>query len=381
LTAAAILEEFEKKYRTLLQKKAACIQSTHHSQVHSIFLIDFQRFLFKECILVVNHSRVLNPQRAFKSKVRWAFTLTELLASIAIIGLLLAILLPAVQSARESARRTQCRSNLRQIGVALHNYEALWKTFPACGVMGVSWEVAILPQIDQAALYRLVDLMAEDRTAKLRETSVKLYVCPSDGAPEIFHGAVTVAATSYLGNSGTGALFKSPNGVFNHFYTNSTLYTESAVTYADVTDGLSATAAVSECLHSMGFGSSDRLRFAWNLPQEFSASETESFVTMCQSIPAEPWASGWGGDPFSHGFEWVFGDIGSSTYNHMLVPMQPSCMNGTSVQSGIYSAGSAHQSHVNVLFCDGHVQQVTSSVDVKLWRAIGSRNGSESIQF
>lgn len=335
---------------------------------------------------MVSYFRVLHRKRATKSKVRRSrgFTLTELLASIAIIGLLVAILLPAVQSAREAARRTQCRSNLRQIGVALHNYEALWKTFPACGVQGMSWEVAILPQIDQAALYRLIDPMAgplpEDRTAKIRGTSIKLYVCPSDGAPEIFHGAVTVAATSYLGNSGTGALFKSPNGVFNHF-TSSNVYSESAVTYADVTDGLSATAAVSECLHSMGFGSQDRLRVAWFLPQEFDASETESFVTMCQSIPAEPVASGFGGDPFAHGFEWVFGDIGFSTYNHMLVPMQPSCLNGNAVQTGIYSAGSAHQSHVNVLFCDGHVQQVTSSVDVKLWRAIGSRNGSESVQF
>jgi prepilin-type N-terminal cleavage/methylation domain-containing protein len=259
----------------------------------------------------------LRPIFNSANRVR-GFTLVEVLVSIAIIALLTGLLLPAIQSARESARRAQCQSNLHQIGIALHNYESIYKCFPACGVQGISWEVAILPQMDRTTLYQKIDYLAKDRTANLKGVSVEAYLCPSDTAPTVFQSIFPVAATSYLGNSGTGILAKKANGVFNHFSSPfPNLYTEDPVRFADITDGLSTTAAVSECLHSIGGKPGDRLRVVWNTSRSYLNTEVDQFVEECKSVPSQPTTLGWVGSPIAHGYSWVFGDIGYSTYNHI----------------------------------------------------------------
>jgi prepilin-type processing-associated H-X9-DG protein len=314
---------------------------------------------------------------------RTGITAVELLAAIAITAILLALLLPAVQLARESARQAQCRSHLRQIGIALHNYDSSYGMWPAgCGVNGISWHVAILPQIDHAALFQQLNPSAGlMSTAPFAHVPLPLFLCTSDSAPTVFDGAVVFAATSYLGNSGTGVLSNGYDGMFRHLIPcKPELYSEGPIRSADVFDGLSTTAAISEVLHSVGSTSNDRLRIVWNLPVAYTPTETSQFRAECSSLPQQPDLSGWGGSGIAHGWRWVRGEIGYSTYNHVLTPMQPSCFNRSQVQEGIYSSASAHKSSVNVLYSDGHVQPCSPHVDSRIWTAIGSRNGSESVQ-
>lgn len=125
-------------------------------------------------------------------KSRRAFTLVELLVVIAIIGILIALLLPAVQSAREAARKTQCISHLKQMGVALHNYHDVEKSFPPGGITEgpccntksrVSWTISILPYIEQQALYERYDMRVfnEDPPNEfVRQAEVAIYQCPSE---------------------------------------------------------------------------------------------------------------------------------------------------------------------------------------------------------
>jgi prepilin-type N-terminal cleavage/methylation domain-containing protein/prepilin-type processing-associated H-X9-DG protein len=138
---------------------------------------------------------------------RRALTLIELLVVITIIGVLIALLLPAVQAAREAARQAQCASNLRQIGLAIHNYHAARGCFPhgninrsagACPGMGEpassystrfgNWAIAILPYLEQNALYERYDLRYYNEAAEnraVRETAVAVYGCPSDPSPRL----------------------------------------------------------------------------------------------------------------------------------------------------------------------------------------------------
>lgn len=313
---------------------------------------------------------------------RPGFTMTEFLVSIGVVALLIAILLPAVQSARESARQMQCRNNLHQIGLALQSYESAFEMWPACGSRAVSWHVAILPQLDRQDLANQVDISSDDPAAAIQGYSLPIYICPSDPAPALFKGKETYAATSYLGNSGRGVLTHGYDGMFIHFApTFPDVYPEGPVTLSSITDGQSSTAAVSEVLHSLNgvANDRDRLRLVFNTPQGYSQGEHLDFLTRCTEIPSLPLSAGWRGTPTAHGWRWTFGEIGFSTYNHELPPFRPNCFNQTSVQDGIYTAASAHTRLVNVLFVDGHVRPVSQDINESVWRAGGSRNGSESV--
>ncbi len=152
------------------------------------------------------------------------FTLVELLVVIAIIGVLVALLLPAVQSAREAARRAQCTNNLRQIGIALHNYHDVNLSFPINymprGGSAYSWMQAILPYIEQSALYNQIVPGAPNTlaaNAAVALTPIKAYRCPSDGLLKngmittASDGGGTKAATNYKASSGANWMWTITN--------------------------------------------------------------------------------------------------------------------------------------------------------------------------
>ena len=298
---------------------------------------------------------------------RRAFTLVELVVVLAIVGILIGLLIPAVQSARESARRIDCRSNLHQVGIALHSYHDAHRMFPP-RALGFSLNVAILPHLEQGALAGDIDFSASASAGagnrQVRATCISIYSCPSD-ASALQRTADDGLASNYAGNFGTGVQRYGYNGLF---------HSVQPVRASDVTDGLSSTAALSEILVSDG--SLGALRTNWNTPQPFDApNQLEVFAQSCASLSPTR------GDYWARGRPWTFGDAGYTLYNHVLGPNQKSCINGDRVQEGAYTAASQHPSGVNVLLGDGHVAFVATPVSQDVWRAVGSRNGAETVSF
>ncbi len=202
----------------------------------------------------------LFSQSALRNDKRVGFTLVELLVVIAIIGILVGLLLPAVQAAREAARRMQCSNNLKQFGLAMHNYESAHKRFPSGNLAGPSFSVGLsvhsrlLPFMEQAALYQMVNYnFAFDHAANndARMQRIPIFICPSDDPSKL--PPTLGGPSSYYGNSGTNILAGSPPTLssdpnFGMPECNGIFYRESRIKPADIMDGLSNTVAFSEKL-------------------------------------------------------------------------------------------------------------------------------------
>ncbi len=297
---------------------------------------------------------------------RSGFTLIELVVVVAVIGLLLSLVLAAVQHSRESGRRAQCASNLKQIGLALQGYQDAFGVFPrGWNFRHFSFHVAILPQLEQGPLFQRVDYLADavtgTKNSPIRQTALAIYECPSDGYAAIQYAGNSLG-TSYAGNFGTGVQTYGYNGFFP---------IGAGANPAGITDGLSQTAALSEILVSnLRY---DRLRVLWPTVPMMSPSQLEMFAAQCSTVaPSE------GGETMTHGHPWTCGDAGFTLYNHILPPNRPSCRNGTRVQEGAYSPASMHPGGANVAFGDGHLKFVVDDVDLRVWRAYGSRNGNDA---
>lgn len=305
--------------------------------------------------------------------LRSGITLIELLVVVGILGMLAGLTLPAVQAAREAARRTQCRNNLKQIGLAIANYESTHEMLPPGGSLGYSFHVMILPFLDQEDLYGRFSFNAPQyrntATRSLRSVQVSEFLCPTDPAsaalpePPASSGD---ASTNYAGNSGTGVLNDGFNGFFRHLDPDGGM--GGPITVADITDGLSYTVAVSEILHADS--SAARLRTVWNTP----TVPFPNLVNACQRLPRYPKSAGWLGDQYARGTPWTAGDSVQTFYNHVLTPNQPNCFNGTHAPTGIYTASALHSSGVQVLFGDGHCKFINDSVALDVWSDFGSRH-------
>jgi len=183
---------------------------------------------------------------------RKGFTLVELLVVIAIIGVLVALLLPAVQAAREAARRTECSNNLKQLGLAMHNHHDTFGQLPPGwsgatpeGAPGWGWAAESLKFIEQSTLSDIIDFQqstSASANAVARQTSVPFFLCPTDpgGADTFDDLGVTVARANYVGVFGSEEIEDDPsNG-------DGVLYHNSQTRFADITDGLSNTFMVGE---------------------------------------------------------------------------------------------------------------------------------------
>lgn len=182
------------------------------------------------------------------------FTLVELLVVIAIIGILVALLLPAIQSAREAARRSQCFNNLKQMGLALQNYHDTYATFPPAFINRQGWmlNTYLLPYMEQAALYDELNTrdpmdLATPATLNLARTVISGFVCPSDAwtVPTQSKYAIngyTIAMGNYLGVMGPQDFRCSANGAT----VNSVFFMNSSIKMRDITDGTSNTFACTE---------------------------------------------------------------------------------------------------------------------------------------
>ena len=302
---------------------------------------------------------------------RPGWTLLELMLSLGIIALLISLLIPAVQAIREASRRTECQSRLRQMGIAIGNYESVHRMFPP-GDSRFGFHVELLPYLDQAELHRQIWAVGAG-TGSLRP--VPFYTCPSDpGVNPV--GEYKLYAINYAGNFGSGVLTDGYNGLFRHTGRPATTkWREGSVRVTDVTDGLSRTAAVSEILRADGTW--HQLRVNWNLPEEIPMEQADLFAKVCQKVPRDASQHGWMGAAYARGMSWTSGEACYTWYNHVLPPQRPSCYNGDNVQQGIATAASAHKGGVNVVYADGHVEFASEFIDAKVWSEIGSRSSKK----
>ncbi|MFI4875080.1 MAG: DUF1559 domain-containing protein [Blastopirellula sp. JB062] len=320
-------------------------------------------------------------------KIRNAFTLVELLVVIAIIGVLIALLLPAVQQAREAARRMSCTNNLKQLGLALHNYHDTHRQFPPGGLgypFVWSAQAQLLPYVEQGNLSDLLHfevppmnafvstydaaLVGENDAAA--QTRIDLLLCPSDKdeVPGSDYGGISYPACA-------GSAVNSPSDTSDDGEiadADGVIFSKSKTGFRDVTDGTSNTIVFSE--HLLGDGQNSE---PTNNDYRFRVIELETSTQTTEAACAPGSAPAWSGQ---RGAKWINGHLADTLYNHWYGPnsKSPDCHNGYH-NFAITSARSQHPGGVQAARVDGSVRFVGETVDLAIWRALATRGGGEVI--
>ena len=330
------------------------------------------------------------------------FTLIELLVVIAIMAILVALLLPAVQQAREAARRTQCKNNLQQIGFALHSYYNSYETLPpgvtnrtgpitqAADGYDHSWLVSLLPYLDQSPLSKRIDpklSIYDDANLAARKVILPVLLCPSDPATELaLPGNQGVALSSYAGNHHpvSAAIDTNNHGV---------LFLNSRIRYKDIYDGSSQTIMAGEAKRSpedLGWASGTRStlrnggliinktpegsRYYNDMlarPVEEDASEEGQAISYGRN------AGGYGGGTASYGGEDEFEETSDGSdetegaaSNHAQPP-SPEKPSRLAIDPGGF--GSHHVGGAQFLVCDGSVRFLSENIDPATYKHLLDR--------
>ena len=356
-----------------------------------------------------------------KRSTRRGFTLIELLVVIAIIAVLISLLLPAVQSAREAARRAQCVNNLKQIGLALHNYHSSVGAFPwGDGPWWIEWSAhtMLLPYIEQSPIYNAINF-ADTQPLGLASLVVdnpinttaaynviSSFNCPSDadrltepsGHNNYMANAGSAPNCDYGGNAwapswngpAAGPFIYSSNGVD----TGPPPFGGSFVSLAGIKDGSSNTAAFSERVKAIGSNlgpttapfDSGKPTAALSIANAGAGvdpsveGQSQPYYQLCNQYPPTPDSNGQdlanSNDDNISGAIWMSGQPANTRYAHVMPPNTWSCRTGLQIA---HVASSRHPGVVNVLFCDGSVKAIKQTISVNTWWALGTRSGGEVI--
>jgi prepilin-type N-terminal cleavage/methylation domain-containing protein/prepilin-type processing-associated H-X9-DG protein len=347
---------------------------------------------------------------------RAGFTLIELLVVIAIIAVLIALLLPAVQAAREAARRIQCVNNLKQIGLALHNYNDSFSLLPfgkgpnymdefpsAPTYARWSAQSQILAYLEQTPLFNAINFNLPPDVPNLDTTGMGLvpaytspnganstvsrvmisgYLCPSDG----YTGGDWPGGSNYAANEGSwlcDACEQTPSTVAPGELPRGPFYNLSCLGLSSFTDGTSNTAFYSE--RRRGQGNPDPRSDLFQMNNATSLASTYQTCIGMDASMAMPLTS-------RVGAAWAIGDMTCTTYNHVSVPDTRSCagmssgmgmgmgMMGSMVNMAVQLAPSSyHSGGVNLAMGDGSVRFIKDSIALNVWRSLSTRNGGEVI--
>jgi prepilin-type N-terminal cleavage/methylation domain-containing protein/prepilin-type processing-associated H-X9-DG protein len=351
------------------------------------------------------------------------FTLVELLVVIAIIAVLLGLLLPAVQAAREAVRQTACASNLRQFGLGLLNYENARRHFPPTDMRppaaGSSWSVGggwslharVLPFIEEATLAGRFDFKSaafrgsfsaqepNPAFASLFATPIPMLLCPSDAAPLINKSSgYSYAGNNYMVSIGSGTADGQGgmNWKFNQ-KTDGIVYENSKVKVSQISDGVSKTVIASEAVRSIGSDTTFPAGSPPPFPYQYTINGSTGWnsTTLVPPDGATPttaqidarlagWKSltGWRGASSpamrGRGLSWAATTFGNSLTNGFLTP-NSEIPDYIVHWSGLTGPKSWHRGAANVLYADAHVVLLSSDIDPTIHRAIHSINGGEVV--
>ncbi|MBW3595811.1 MAG: DUF1559 domain-containing protein [Planctomycetes bacterium] len=324
---------------------------------------------------------------------RGGFTLVELLVVIAIIGVLVGLLLPAVQMARESARRTQCSNNQKQLALALQNYHDTEKSFPwgAAAGWGYSWHAYVLPFMEQQNLYDTLvwtDVnysppppppagTAAVTAVAAAQTRIESFYCPSQGDPEFVDrdGINPRAVGNYLGN--VGCFFKSRFAAAQNANRPPTLTDDTYVEFSEGDGVLIPQAFVKNKpkppirMSSVRDGTSNTLLLSEAIFDILGpCTECDRFYLYCPEIDVGG-RRGWGDD---------YSEVLATTiYPPNFDPIAQGLANPSSIFELTFS--SFHPGIVQVALVDGSVRSVAETIDRDIWQAVGTRNGKEPDQL
>lgn len=322
------------------------------------------------------------------------FTLIELLVVIAVIGVLIALLLPAVQQAREAARRSQCRNNLKQLGLALHGYHDAFTVFPPAALRrpdcknstspsacnGASFLIRIAPYFDQATLYNRFNFELEqawtdtnpEGYAKISGVNLPLLLCPSDPirSAQIRPDLGRTSYAACIGNNDNWCAdpnWASSGGAAHPFPCRNpgtaVVYGHGRVRLGDITDGSSNTMILSE----------------WTIGWPYIQQDNQ-FAT-CLAGTATP-LNDYTGNYEPIGYSWIYANgMQSWAFSTLLKPNDPIwklqgnqwCVQSPWVGPALFGARSEHAGGVHALLGDGAVRFISDSIDVATWRNLGNR--------
>lgn len=327
---------------------------------------------------------------------RNGFTLVELLVVISIIGILLALLLPAVQAAREASRRNGCLNNLKQLGIALHHFESAQgrlptgadskplASAPSHAHTFYRWSTLahLTPYLEQSSVYRQLDLTQPLYDVSLQVSPanrlavgfiVPLFLCPSDLGEGVTTGFGPV---NYAACTGTGIAGGTP------FDTDGVFYVNSETRLAEISDGTSSTIAFSES--TIGEGPANLTNAALVDPQTAYAFQFSSPLTPTLCSSARRWNM-----TDRRGFSWANGEYRCTLYNHYQTPnaAEIDCL-GVQMFGppetkfapyGWRAARSRHPAGVNALSADGSARFYSDAIERSAWQALATRATGDDV--